>query len=37
MTFSYTQRALRQYISILTGQVELTGVDLQIADSPLVQ
>src|ERR1019366_8650477 len=33
MTFSYTQRALRQYISILTGQVELTGVDLQIADA----
>jgi peptidyl-prolyl cis-trans isomerase C len=34
---SAEERALRQYVSILAGQAELTGVDLQIADDPLVQ
>jgi hypothetical protein len=34
---SVEERALRQYVSILAGQAELTGIDLQIADSPLVQ
>src|ERR1035437_9872650 len=34
---SVEERALRQYVSILAGQAELTGVDLQTVDSPLVQ
>jgi peptidyl-prolyl cis-trans isomerase C len=34
---SVEERALRQYVSILAGQAELSGIDLQIADSPLVQ
>jgi peptidyl-prolyl cis-trans isomerase C len=29
--------ALRQYLQVLAGQAELAGVDLQAADSPLVQ
>ena len=31
------ERALRQYVSILAGQSEIMGVDLQSADTPLVQ
>ncbi|HEY2534640.1 MAG TPA: peptidylprolyl isomerase [Xanthobacteraceae bacterium] len=31
------ERALRQYISILAGQAEIVGVDLQGAQTPLVQ
>ncbi len=31
------KRALRQYISILAGQVEIAGVDLEPTNSPLVQ
>lgn len=31
------QRALRQYVSILAGSANLTGVELQTATSPLVQ
>ena len=31
------ERALRQYVSILAGQAEITGVDLQGAETPLVQ
>jgi peptidyl-prolyl cis-trans isomerase C len=31
------ERALRQYVSILAGQSEIMGVDLQGADTPLVQ
>jgi peptidyl-prolyl cis-trans isomerase C len=34
---SVEERALRQYVLILAGQAELSGIDLQIADSPLVQ
>ncbi|MGA7997651.1 MAG: peptidylprolyl isomerase [Bradyrhizobium sp.] len=34
---SVEERALRQYVSILAGQAELSGIDLHIADSPLVQ
>jgi hypothetical protein len=34
---SVEERALRQYVSILAGQAEVSGIDLQIADSPLVQ
>ena len=34
---SVEERALHQYVSILAGQAELTGVDLQTVDSPLVQ
>jgi peptidyl-prolyl cis-trans isomerase C len=29
--------ALRQYLSQLAGQAELSGVDLEAADTPLVQ
>ena len=29
--------ALRQYLQLLAGQAELQGVDLEAADSPLVQ
>ena len=31
------ERALRQYVSILTGQAEIVGVELAGADTPLVQ
>ncbi len=31
------ERALRQYVSILAGQAEIGGVDLQGARTPLVQ
>jgi peptidyl-prolyl cis-trans isomerase C len=31
------QRALRQYVAILAGQVEISGVDLASAKTPLVQ
>ncbi len=31
------ERALRQYVSILAGQAEIVGVDLQGAQTPLVQ
>ncbi len=31
------ERALRQYVSILAGQAEIAGVNLQGADTPLVQ
>jgi peptidyl-prolyl cis-trans isomerase C len=31
------ERALRQYVSILAGQAEIAGVDLQGAETPLVQ
>jgi peptidyl-prolyl cis-trans isomerase C len=34
---SVEARALRQYISVLAGQAEIVGVDLQGATSPLVQ
>jgi peptidyl-prolyl cis-trans isomerase C len=34
---SVEERALRQYVSILAGQAEIVGVDLQGAPSPLVQ
>ncbi len=34
---SVEERALRQYISILAGQAEIVGVDLQGAQIPLVQ
>jgi peptidyl-prolyl cis-trans isomerase C len=34
---SVEERALRQYISILAGQVEIAGVDLESTNSPLVQ
>ncbi len=34
---SVEERALRQYVSILAGQAEIVGVDLQAASSPLVQ
>jgi peptidyl-prolyl cis-trans isomerase C len=31
------EKALRQYVSLLAGQAEITGVDLAPSDSPLVQ
>jgi hypothetical protein len=31
------ERALRQYVSVLAGQTEIIGVDLNAADTPLVQ
>ena len=31
------ERALRQYVSILAGQAEIMGVDLQGVNTPLVQ
>ncbi|HVY58508.1 MAG TPA: peptidylprolyl isomerase [Xanthobacteraceae bacterium] len=31
------EKALRQYVSVLAGQAEITGVDLQAAETPLVQ
>jgi hypothetical protein len=31
------ERALRQYVSILAGQTDIVGVDLQGAQTPLVQ
>jgi peptidyl-prolyl cis-trans isomerase C len=34
---SVEERALRQYVSILAGQAKITGVDLQGAETPLVQ
>lgn len=34
---SVEERALRQYVSILAGQAEIVGVDLQGAHTPLVQ
>jgi peptidyl-prolyl cis-trans isomerase C len=34
---SVEARALRQYISVLAGQAEIVGIDLQGATSPLVQ
>jgi peptidyl-prolyl cis-trans isomerase C len=34
---SVEERALRQYVSILAGQAKITGVDLQRAETPLVQ
>jgi peptidyl-prolyl cis-trans isomerase C len=34
---SVEARAMRQYISILAGQAEIVGVDLQGAETPLVQ
>jgi peptidyl-prolyl cis-trans isomerase C len=34
---SVEERALRQYVSILAGQAEIAGVDLQSAETPLVQ
>jgi len=34
---SVEERALRQYVSILAGQAEIVGVDLQGAQTPLVQ
>jgi peptidyl-prolyl cis-trans isomerase C len=37
LTATVEERALRQYISILAGQAEIVGVDLQGAQTPLVQ
>ena len=34
---SVEERALRQYVSILAGQAKIVGVDLQGAETPLVQ
>jgi len=34
---SVEARALRQYVSILAGQAEITGVESQGANTPLVQ
>jgi peptidyl-prolyl cis-trans isomerase C len=34
---SAEERALRQYVSILAVQADMVGVDLQDAQSPLVQ
>lgn len=34
---SVEERALRQYVSILAGQAEIAGADLESANSPLVQ
>lgn len=34
---SVEQRALQQYVSILAGQAQIAGVDLQGAETPLVQ
>lgn len=34
---NFEERALRQYVSILAGQAEIVGVDLQGAQAPLVQ
>jgi peptidyl-prolyl cis-trans isomerase C len=34
---SVEERALRQFVSILATQAEIMGVDLQGADTPLVQ
>jgi peptidyl-prolyl cis-trans isomerase C len=34
---SVEERALRQYVSILAGQADIAGVDLQGAETPLVQ
>jgi peptidyl-prolyl cis-trans isomerase C len=31
------ERALRQYVSVLAGQAEIIGVDLNGASTPLVQ
>jgi peptidyl-prolyl cis-trans isomerase C len=31
------ERALRQYVSLLAGQVEIAGIDLAASASPLVQ
>jgi peptidyl-prolyl cis-trans isomerase C len=34
---SIKERTLRQFVSILVGQAEIMGVDLQGAETPLVQ
>jgi len=34
---SVEARALRQYVAILAGQAEIVGVELQGANTPLVQ
>jgi peptidyl-prolyl cis-trans isomerase C len=34
---SVEEQALRQYVSILAGQAQITGIDLQAATSPLLQ
>ena len=34
---SVEEKALRQYVSILAGQAEFVGVDLQGTQTPLVQ
>ncbi|MGB3538520.1 MAG: peptidylprolyl isomerase [Mesorhizobium sp.] len=37
LSASVEERALRQYISLLAGQAEIEGVELETASSPLVQ
>jgi hypothetical protein len=34
---SVEERAPRQYVSILAGQADIVGIDLQGAQTPLVQ
>jgi peptidyl-prolyl cis-trans isomerase C len=37
LSSSVEEKALRQYISLLAGQAEIDGVDLEASASPLVQ
>lgn len=37
LTLQSRSKALRQYMSLLVGQAQLEGIDLEAADSPLVQ
>ncbi len=37
LTLQYRSKALRQYMSLLVGQAQVEGIDLEGADSPLVQ